>query len=802
MYEFLEKEKEEQERGKSNTGIPVQLKRKMEQSTGVSFEDVRVHYNSDKPEQLDALAYTKGSDVYLGQGQERHLPHELGHVVQQKLGYVHAESRHASGERLNTNPALERQADLIAAGGFRISHRGAAVEEVVQRMSVLVRVTKKNISKVKAEDEGKKVSVTKVRIGKQSEGRQHEREGWIVFKILRRYFTEECLEKVTMDKIENVLLRVRELLEKKKISGQDVLEAFEDGLQLNNGYRRKIITGNIKKGWKLRAEIKKICRILKWYNLLLGKEKKEAEDERSKDEAEKEGEGAKEGRSSKIKVAWPLIRRYKRKGWIIFQGLKKYFTEASLEEVTMGDIEHVLLRARDLLKKKVIELKDFLNVFADKLKLKGKFKENLSTFKMKKKWKFRTILRKICRILMRCKNLLQQNNKMEDGVLLQQVEREGKYKRYSKVSPYYNYKKMAMYCIAHYATTIETGDLKGDVGPHIAISVMGGRIYVANNTSFMKHRKKTPADMKELMKRIKVALTEIRKQNIESILSGRGEKMIEGVLFEGIGVKSDPDKKKLDKKKIQEIWEWIKKIRKYPIMIIDIPEQRNAEAVSTKRKPTHGEMTIMDYLENESSEGREKEIPGLPITTHSILRVRQQKLEEIKVGQKKDGMRRIIWFGGTRMDCRKCHEHFADLRDKIDGSYVVSSLHTTKDCFPGTEDGTHPENKSYGGQACVVASELEIDFDYINQQLNLSIEWLKIVVNIYGKVEEEDLSKEEIRFIDDLNRYLPYIMQNAHIVGNKNLEAKCAEIMEKVERISRLYLNMPKSNEEQASQAE
>lgn len=70
------------------TGIPTQMKLDFERQSGLSFDDVRVHYNSDKPAQLKALAYTQGTQVYVGPGQERHLPHELGHVIQQKRGLV------------------------------------------------------------------------------------------------------------------------------------------------------------------------------------------------------------------------------------------------------------------------------------------------------------------------------------------------------------------------------------------------------------------------------------------------------------------------------------------------------------------------------------------------------------------------------------------------------------------------------------------------------------------------------------------------------------------------------------------
>lgn len=66
------------------TGIPTQIKRNLESRSGLSFDDVRVHYHSAEPAKIGALAYTRGSQVYIGPGQERHLQHELGHVIQQK----------------------------------------------------------------------------------------------------------------------------------------------------------------------------------------------------------------------------------------------------------------------------------------------------------------------------------------------------------------------------------------------------------------------------------------------------------------------------------------------------------------------------------------------------------------------------------------------------------------------------------------------------------------------------------------------------------------------------------------------
>jgi hypothetical protein len=70
----------------SRSGLPVALKAGVEQLSGLAMDDVRVHRNSPEPARLGAFAYAQGSDIHLGPGQERHLPHEAWHVVQQKQG--------------------------------------------------------------------------------------------------------------------------------------------------------------------------------------------------------------------------------------------------------------------------------------------------------------------------------------------------------------------------------------------------------------------------------------------------------------------------------------------------------------------------------------------------------------------------------------------------------------------------------------------------------------------------------------------------------------------------------------------
>jgi hypothetical protein len=82
--------------------------------SGIAMDDVRVHRNSAEPAKLGALAYAKGSDIHLGPGQERHLPHEAWHVAQQKQGRVRATAQ-MKGVPLNEDAALEREADTMGA---------------------------------------------------------------------------------------------------------------------------------------------------------------------------------------------------------------------------------------------------------------------------------------------------------------------------------------------------------------------------------------------------------------------------------------------------------------------------------------------------------------------------------------------------------------------------------------------------------------------------------------------------------------------------------------------------------------
>jgi hypothetical protein len=102
------------------TALPQELKSGVESLSGIAMDAVKVHYNSSSPASLSASAYARGNDIHLAPGQERHLPHEAWHVVQQAQGRVTATSETGSGVPVNTSTELEYEADVMgkkAAGG-------------------------------------------------------------------------------------------------------------------------------------------------------------------------------------------------------------------------------------------------------------------------------------------------------------------------------------------------------------------------------------------------------------------------------------------------------------------------------------------------------------------------------------------------------------------------------------------------------------------------------------------------------------------------------------------------------------
>lgn len=120
---------------KNMTGLPDNLKAGVENLSGYSLDDVQVHYNSAKPAQLQAHAYAQGTDIHVAPGQEKHLPHEAWHVVQQKQGRVKTTIQMKGGVNVNDDAGLEKEADGIGgdALAFVSNADGNISEETLKK---------------------------------------------------------------------------------------------------------------------------------------------------------------------------------------------------------------------------------------------------------------------------------------------------------------------------------------------------------------------------------------------------------------------------------------------------------------------------------------------------------------------------------------------------------------------------------------------------------------------------------------------------------------------------------------------
>ncbi|GEM_PF-6191299 len=113
----------------NDTGLPDNLKSGIENLSGYSMNDVKVHYNSDKPTQLNAHAYAQGTDIHIASGQEKHLPHEAWHVVQQKQGRVKPTIQMKGGVNVNDDVRLENEADVMGKKALQANSLPKAVSQ-------------------------------------------------------------------------------------------------------------------------------------------------------------------------------------------------------------------------------------------------------------------------------------------------------------------------------------------------------------------------------------------------------------------------------------------------------------------------------------------------------------------------------------------------------------------------------------------------------------------------------------------------------------------------------------------------
>ena len=134
----------------NNTGLPDTLKSGMENLSGMSLDDVKVHRNSDKPAAVQAHAYAQGSNIHLASGQEKHLPHELGHVVQQKEGRVKPTKQRNGKTNINDDVGLEKEADVMGAKASKVQGNS---DNVIQNKN-RSKTTNSSVSQLKNREEG------------------------------------------------------------------------------------------------------------------------------------------------------------------------------------------------------------------------------------------------------------------------------------------------------------------------------------------------------------------------------------------------------------------------------------------------------------------------------------------------------------------------------------------------------------------------------------------------------------------------------------------------------------------------
>jgi hypothetical protein len=121
--EELQLKKDPVQKKANKTGLPDNLKSGIENISGYSMDDVKVNYNSDKPAQLNAHAYAQGTDIHLASGQEKHLPHEAWHVVQQKQGRVKPTMQMKGTVKINDDEGLEKEAHIMGAKALMVQRK-------------------------------------------------------------------------------------------------------------------------------------------------------------------------------------------------------------------------------------------------------------------------------------------------------------------------------------------------------------------------------------------------------------------------------------------------------------------------------------------------------------------------------------------------------------------------------------------------------------------------------------------------------------------------------------------------------
>lgn len=104
----------------ANESLPENVQSSLESNLGSDFSNVNIHPNSSKATEMNALAYTQGTDVHFAPGQfkpestagQKLIGHEFAHVVQQAEGRVKP-TIEVNGMPVNDDRGLESEADRM-----------------------------------------------------------------------------------------------------------------------------------------------------------------------------------------------------------------------------------------------------------------------------------------------------------------------------------------------------------------------------------------------------------------------------------------------------------------------------------------------------------------------------------------------------------------------------------------------------------------------------------------------------------------------------------------------------------------
>lgn len=130
VEETLQGKFESIQKKENKTPLPDNLKTGIENLSGYSMDNVKAHYNYDKPHQLQAQAYEKGTDIHLSSGQEKYLPPDTWHVVQQKQRRMKPTLQMKEKVNINDDAGLEKEADLIGAKASQMNAHAKSSTEL------------------------------------------------------------------------------------------------------------------------------------------------------------------------------------------------------------------------------------------------------------------------------------------------------------------------------------------------------------------------------------------------------------------------------------------------------------------------------------------------------------------------------------------------------------------------------------------------------------------------------------------------------------------------------------------------